>query len=879
MPAIEHIFDNAAFRKALHGCHQPIPLFRQALSDASEKIAKLFKQGRPIHELVNVRSDLIDELLYHIWKLYIEDENDLALVAVGGYGRGELHPYSDVDIMILLRKEPDKEMCEAIEPFLTFLWDIGLEIGHSVRTIDDCINESRQDITVATNLMEARLLTGPISLFQEMWEKTSPGNIWNSQDFFKEKLNEQNKRHSRFDDSAYNLEPNIKEGPGGLRDIQMIGWVAKRHFGAESMYGLVRHGFLTKQEYHTLRDGQDLIWRIRFALHLLTKRREDRLLFDYQKTIATQFGYEDNEKDLAVEQLMQRYYRTVLKLNRLNEMLLQLFQEVILLGNQLEEPVPINSRFQSRNGYIEVTSEKVFRRHPTALLEIFLLLQTHEELKGVRATTIRLIRSHHHLIDDEFRQSTTAISLFMEIMRQPRRIAYEIRRMNRYGILAAYIPAFANIVGRMQYDLFHLYTVDEHTLKLLANIRRLTIPEYSHEFPISSRLMQVIPKQELLYIAVLFHDIAKGRGGDHSKLGAVDAMEFCRLHQLSQYDSSLVSWLVENHLFMSKTAQHKDVSDPEEIHKFASKMVDTNHLDYLLILTVADIRATNPKRWNSWLRSLMVVLYTSTRRALLEGLDNVPAEEELIYKKKSEAIRILHDHNISPHEVQKMWVCIGADYFLHHSPDEIAWHYRTILSYQSDEKAIVAVRQETEQGATEILIYGPEQKNLFAISTFLLDQLGLSVVDARFMTTATNRYFNTFLVLEDGHTVSSTHRAEEIIATLEKGLSSDEALPRQVAHRESRQLKHFDQPTIVDFSQDEQHQRTNMRLLTLDRPGTLSKVGRAFIKCNVYLHNARVATLGAEVDDIFIITDHENQPITDETMQEKIRACVKAELA
>ncbi|MCF6283195.1 MAG: [protein-PII] uridylyltransferase, partial [Candidatus Polarisedimenticolaceae bacterium] len=733
MPTIEHIFDNAAFSKELHSCQQPIPLFRNALNDTSEKIAELFEQGCPIHELVNIRSDLIDELLYHAWKLHIENENDLALIAVGGYGRGELHPYSDVDIMILLRKEPDKALCEVIEPFLTFLWDIGLEIGHSVRTVDDCINESRQDITVATNLMEARLLTGPISLFQEMWEATSPGNIWNSQDFFKEKWNEQRQRHSRFDDSAYNLEPNIKEGPGGLRDIQMIGWVAKRHFGAESMYGLVRHGFLTKPEFHTLREGQDLIWRIRFALHLLTKRREDRLLFDYQKTIATQFGYEDNEKDLAVEQLMQSYYRTVLELNRLNEMLLQLFQEVILLGNQLEEPVPINSRFQSRNGYIEVTSEKVFRHHPTALLEIFLLLQTHDELKGVRATTIRLIRSHRHLIDDEFRHSSAAISLFMEIMRQPRRIAYEVRRMNRYGILAAYIPAFANIVGRMQYDLFHLYTVDEHTLKLLSNIRRLTIPEHAHEFPISSRLMQTIPKQELLYIAVLFHDIAKGRGGDHSKLGAVDAMEFCRLHQLSKYDSSLVSWLVENHLIMSMTSQRKDVSDPEEIHKFASKMVDANHLDYLLILTVADIRATNPKRWNSWLRSLMVELYTSTRRALLEGLDNVPAEEELIYKKKGEAIRILHDHDISPHEAQKMWVCINADYFLHHSPDEIAWHYRTIIPHQSGQQPIVAVRRETEHGGTEILIYGPEQKNLFAISTCLLDQLGLTIVDARFM--------------------------------------------------------------------------------------------------------------------------------------------------
>ena len=879
MPIIDQIFDNDTFSKELYDGKQPIQLFRSALKDSSEQLAELFEQGSSASELVAARSDLIDDLLYHSWKLHVENENDLALVAVGGYGRGELHPYSDIDIMVLLRCEPNQETCEAIERFLTFLWDIGLEVGHSVRTVDDCVNESTKDISVATNLMEARLLTGPISLFQKMWEKTGSANIWSSRDFFEAKWKEQKARYKRFDNTAYNLEPNIKESPGGLRDIQMIGWVVKRHFGAESMRGMVRHGFLTKQEYHCLKEGQELLWRIRFALHVLTKRREDRLLFDYQRTLAEQFGYVDNEKDLAVEQFMQRYYRTVLELNRLNEMLLQHFQEAILLQNQLEEPVPINDRFQSRSGYIEVTSEKVFRHHPTALLEVFLLLQIHTELKGVRASTIRLIRSHRHLIDDDFRDDPTAINLFMEIMQQPRRIAHEMRRMNRYGILAAYIPAFANIVGRMQYDLFHLYTVDEHTLKLLSNIRRLTIAEHAHEFPVSSRLMQTIPKQELLYIAVLFHDIAKGRGGDHSTLGAVDAMEFCRRHKLSDYDSGLISWLVKNHLIMSMIAQRKDVSDPDVIQEFATKVVDANHLDYLLILTVADIRATNPKRWNSWLRSLMVELYTSTRRALLHGLGNVPAQAELIYKKKSEAIRILHKDGVSPHEVQKQWVCINADYFLHHSPDEIAWHYRTILTHQSKTTPIVAVRRETEHGGTEILIYGPEQKNLFAISTFFLDQLGLSIVEARFMTTINNKVFNTFLVLEDGQAVASSHRVGEIVAALEKGLSSDKELPQQIARRESRQLKHFDRPTIIEFSQDTQNKRTNMRLLTRDCPGILSKVGRAFVECDIYLHNARIATLGAEVEDIFIITDQQNQAITDEAQQEKIRASVKTHLS
>ena len=873
------LFDIAEFSHSLDKAEKPIESFRKELQEATKQLAQLFDQGTPVSELVNLRSDLIDEVMHQCWKRHIDKAADAALVAVGGYGRRELHPHSDIDLMILLRDTPDKALCSCIEKLLMFLWDIGLEVGHSVRTLDECIQESEKDITVATNLMEARLLNGPTDLFLEMREATGPQNVWPSRDFFAAKFDEQQQRYAQYDNTAHNLEPNIKESPGGLRDIQMIGWVAKRHFGTETMRGLVRHGFLTEGEYQTLMRGQTFIWRIRFALHSLTNRREDRLLFDYQRTLAEQFGYQDNDKDLAVEQFMQQYYRTVIELNRLNEMLLQLFQDAILLENQLEAPIRLNDRFQVRNDYIEVTSDSVFMRHPTALLEIFLLLQIHGELKGVRATTIRLIRAHLFLINDNFRNNPEAINLFMEIMRQPRRIAVEMSRMHRYGILAAYIPAFANIVGRMQYDLFHIYTVDEHTLKLLDNIRRLTIPEYQHEYPVSSKLMQKVPKKELIYIATLFHDIAKGRGGDHSKLGAVDAWEFCRHHNLSTYDSGLVSWLVENHLIMSMTAQRKDVSDPEVIQEFASKVVDANHLDYLLILTVADIRATNPKRWNSWVRSLLIELYTSTRRALLHGLDNIPAQEELIYKKKGEAIRILQQHEIHPHKVQQHWLCNNAEYFLHHSPDEIAWHYRIILANEQEELPVIAVRRETEHGGTEVLIYGQHQENLFTLTTAQLDHLGLSIVDARIMTTADNRIFNTFLVLEeDGKAVASIRRQEEIVETLQSAMKNGtDAHP--ISKRIPRQHKHFDLPTVIFFSQDETNQKTIMRLVAPDRPGLLFRVSEAFNKCGVQLHNARIATLGAEVEDIFILTDQQLLPITSEEKLAQIRAEVTSSLS
>ncbi len=876
------MIDFTALNEAFAPNTSPIQPCKTYLKHYAENLKERFAAGNtPTSELVGERARLVDEVLRRAWQLHFSDATEASLVAVGGYGRGELHPSSDIDLLILLDNEKNFESFKPnLEQFLTLLWDIGLEVGHSVRTIDDCVREAAQDITVITNLIEARQLAGSQPLFQAMLEATGPDRMWSSHTFFEAKWKEQIQRHAKQDDSISNLEPNVKDSPGGLRDIQTIGWVAKRHFQIKDLHDLVRHDFLTEAEYKTLIDGQNHLWRVRFALHLLTGRHDDRLLFDHQRTLAAQLGYDDDYANLAVECFMRDYYRTVMELSRLNEMLLQHFQEAILLRNELGEPVEINRRFQSRSDFLEVTHDRVFERTPTALLELFLILQETPALKGVRASTIRLVRNHTYLIDEQFRQDIRAQSLFMEILRRPRGITRAMRRMNIYGVLAAYIPIFENIVGRMQYDLFHVYTVDEHTLMVVRNLRRLTVNKYADEHPFCTQLMRTLPKEELIYMAALFHDIAKGRGGNHSELGALDALEFCRLHHLSEYDSHLVSWLVRNHLVMSMTAQRKDITDPDVVQEFAALVGDINRLTYLYLLTFADSRATNPAAWNSWKDSLLRDLFNATRRALLRGLENPLAQEELVREKQEAALfQLLQSAGLDETAIRKLWKTFNNEYFLTHSPNAIQRHTQAILATPAHELPLIKMRQTAKRGGTEVLFYGIDRDNLFAVITTLLDQLALSIVNARVMSTTAGFSLNSFLVLEqDGSPVEPGQRMQEIIGTLREGLTQEGDQPLTVSRSIPRRHKHFDTSTQVYFTQEPNLHRTAMRLITLDRPGLLSDVGQAFASCKIRLQHAKITTLGAEVEDIFFITDRKNDPILDEDQLECLKQAVTARM-
>jgi [protein-PII] uridylyltransferase len=853
---------------------QHIRAYRAALDAGHETVKQQFTAGADAGDLVRALSWLVDRLLTRSWQEQVKHHAELALVAVGGYGRNELLPGSDIDLLVLLPDgSDDQPYQEDLQRFLTFLWDIGLEVGHSVRSPAECAVQAEQDVTVMTNLVEARFLTGDPRLFAAMSVATAPDRIWSSQAFFAAKLKEQKARHARFHDTAYKLEPNIKESPGGLRDIHMVGWVAKHHFGADRLEQLVEHGFLTRMEYLALARGQAFLWRVRFALHTLTGRREDRLLFDYQRPLARILGYRDSDHQQAVEIFMRDYYRNVQELNRLNEMLLQLFREVILHAGEPAEPVVINKRFQSIKGFLEVRNEQIFKHHPFALLELFLVLQQHPELEGVRASTIRLIRSHAHLIDERFRQDARARHLFMEIFRQTEGLTRVLRKMNRYGVLAAYIPAFARIVGQMQFDLFHVYTVDEHTLFLVRNLRRFTVPRFAHEFPLCSEVIQTLPKPELLYLAGLFHDIAKGRGGDHSELGAQDAYDFCILHQLGEADAELVAWLVRHHLLLSTTAQRQDISDPAVIHGFARKVGDAVRLDYLYLLTVADIRATNPELWNSWKEALLQELFNQTRHALRSGLEKPVEQAVWIRETQEEARQLTTDAGLDPAAVAVLWDTLEDDYFLRHSPDEIAWQAGVILGAPQDQDTLVALRTLPQGGGTQLFLYTRLSHNLFSLTTALLDQLGLNIMDARIVTSRTQCAFDTYVIMEregEEDAIQGQYRSEEIRQALLKRLRSGTTTPPAVTRRPPRQHQHFHIPTQIRFPDHEPSDRTMVEIITTDRPGLLSQIGQAFNACKVSLENARVATFGVRAEDVFYVVN-EDGSVLDEAQQEKLR--------
>ena len=847
----------------------PIAVLKQALRKSQEKMHEAFRQGEDIRRLIYGRAWVIDQILTLAWHRFDwPNLEHVALIAVGGYGRGELHPHSDIDILIVTDGVDAERYQESISSFLMLLWDINLEIGSSVRTVEECFTEARSDITIATNLIESRTLVGNVALQEEIYEKVTSEGAWTDKEFFKAKYEEQMERHEKTNNTEYNLEPNLKNSPGGLRDLQTIGWVAKRHFGATYIRDLVAHGFLTESELETLNKGELYLWTVRYALHMVCKRREDRLLFDHQRTLASFFDYKDDDSALAVEQFMHKYYRVAKAMSEFNDMLLQYFDEVILRADDQQHVEPLNSRFLIRNDYLDVTHEKVFEHHPFALMELFVLMAHHREIKGVRASTIRLVRDYRHLIDDEFREDIRNTSLFMELLRSPEGVSTELKRMNRYGILGRYLPEFGGIIGQMQHDLFHIYTVDAHTLKVIQRMRQFRHVDHRDRFPVAHRVVNNLPKIELLYIAGLYHDIAKGRGGDHSELGADDVIKFCERHHIGKWDTQLISWLVRNHLKMSMTAQRKDLSDPEVINDFAAKMGDVTHLDYLYVLTVADINATNHTLWNSWRATLLRQLYVESKRALRRGLENPVDRSERVEQAQYEALQALARLGVEAETAQPLWDGLGDDYFIREDPRNIAHHTKAILELHDPNEPLVMMQKtsfRSYEGATEIFIYTKDAPNLFAATVSTLDQLNLSVQDARIIVSDNGYALNTYTVLtEDNEPLSENpDYLANIQNRLIEELDDPADYPDIVQRRVPRQLKAFATKTKVMISNDPSLQQTLLEVITADRPGLLARIGRIFVEFGIVLRTAKIANVGERVEDFFFLTDIDNQPISD----------------
>jgi len=885
MPQVDpELFDPSQFQAELALKASPIAAFKKAVRRAHKVLDARFTAGREIRRLVEDRAWCIDQILRAAWARFPwSSDADIALLAVGGYGRGELHPYSDIDLLILLDSADHEIFRESIEGFLTLLWDIGLEVGQSVRSVDECAEQARADLTVITNLMESRTIAGPERLRQRMLSVTSNTQMWPSKAFFLAKGQEQRARHRKYNDTEYNLEPNIKGSPGGLRDVQTILWVARRHFGTLNLHAMGGQGFLIESEQALLASSQEFLWKVRYALHMLAGRAEDRLLFDHQLSIARLLGFDEPDPKHAIEAFMQRYYRVVMSIAELSDLITQHFEEVIVRAGQSGPILVLNNRFQVRDGYIEVRAPNVFTRTPFAILEIFVLMTQHPEIEGVRADTIRLLRDHRHLIDDEFRHDIRNTSLFIELFKSAQGIHRNLRRMNRYGILGRYLPEFGHIVGQMQYDLFHVYTVDAHTLNVIKHLRKLGKPGVAEKFPLASKLIERLAKPELIYMAGLYHDIGKGRGGNHSELGAVDAEAFGERHQLPQWDTQLIVWLVQNHLVMSTTAQRKDLSDPQVIFDFAQLVGDETHLDYLYVLTVADINATNPTLWNSWRASLLRQLYAETKRALRRGLENPVDREEQIRRTQSAALDILVRGGTDPDDAEQLWAQLGDDYFLRHTAGDVAWHTDAILQQPSHGTPLILIKETTHrefEGGTQIFIYAQDQHDFFAVTVAAMDQLNLNIHDARIITSTSQFTLDTYVVLDaDGDPIGENPtRVQQIRQGLIDALINPDDYPTIIQRRVPRQLKHFAFAPQVIIHNDAQRPVTVLELTAPDRPGLLARVGKIFLDFDLSLQNAKIATLGERVEDVFFVTDAHNQQLSDPQLCERLRDAIVTQL-
>ena len=822
-------------------------LRKQVKADA-ERLKAAYESDGDARAMLTGRSQAVDATLVRLWEA-LEFPAGLTLAAVGGYGRGELYPASDIDLLILLPREADPALQEKLETLIGHFWDIGLEIGHSVRTIQECIDAADNDITVLTALLEARLLTGDVKLF-ETFEKRLHGHI-DPLHFLEAKRLEQQERYLRYNETPYSLEPNCKESPGGLRDLQVVFWVAKAAGYGTSWESLYTHGILTQDGVGLARACEYYLHHLRIRLHYTVGRREDRLLFDYQNTLATSCGFTSSDTRRASEQLMQVYYRNAKAVTLINTILLQ--NMAAALSPESEQvPQIIDERFQSVGNLLDVRDERLFEHDSRAIFASFRTMQENGDLHGMTARTLRALWRAADRIDDTFRNDPDNRADFIALFKSERGIIHEFRRLNQLDILGAYLPNFGRIVGQMQHDLFHVYTVDQHILQVMRNLRRFTMSEFAHEYPLCTRVMSEFDEAWLLYIAALFHDIAKGRGGDHSELGTADARTFCESHQLNAADTELVIWLVKNHLIMSQVAQKSDLSDPDVIGNFAQLVGDMRHLQALFLLTHADIRGTSPKVWNQWKGKLLADLYFQTQHYLEQ--DIAPARNGVIAERQADALRQLRFFALADTVHERLWKQLDMVYFLRHSSEEIAWHTRALHYRIFVEKPVVKARLHQESGGVQVMVYTQDQPDLFARVVGFFGRAGYNIVDAKIHTTAHGYALDSFVLLDVEQRDNKREMLSYIEHELEQRLLLQSAPEIPATGRISRQVKHFPIKPEAEIRADERGTHYILSLIAADRPGLLFMVANTLAEHGAHLHTAKITTLGERVEDVFLIS-------------------------
>lgn len=828
---------------------------RQLLGDVNRTLTTAFRDGGDATLLARRRGESVERVVAHVWMACLGDVSGAALFAVGGFGRGLLFPYSDVDLLALV-EAPAPARLRALEQFFATLWDVGLKVGHAVRDTAQCRDLASRDLSVFTSLLDARRLAGDQLLGDRLRGIIDDPELWPPTKYLAARLAERDARHARYDDTAHNLEPNLKDGPGGLRTLDALRWLGRRLAHANGFADLVTEGLLDAAEQLALEESEATLQHYRYALHLEAGRAEERLLFDYQRGLATRLGFEDeHEKNLGVEQFMQGYYRAATQIERLGVQVAERFEEMLETPLEAQAAGVDFVRYGTR---LAARDPQLFMRRPSALVDIFIERLDQPGVIGFTADTMRRIHqataSHGELLSTD----RGVLDAFLILLRRGAPAVDALWSMNRHGLLAAILPAFGMVFGRMQYDLFHVYTVDEHTLRVLRNVARFAEPAAKTEFPVACPIWRALPKPEILLLAALFHDIAKGRGGDHSTLGEEDARTFCTQLGLLRADTERVAWLVRWHLLMSTTAQRQDITDPDVVQRFADLVDDRERLGQLYLLTIADIIGTSPRLWNAWKDRLLSDLYTATRYALRSDV-NLPRDaNERVRECSEHALALLMNEGYAEIDVVHVWADFPQLSFMRHRPEQIAWQTRAIL-VANGAVPLVAVQPFSVRGSTELFVYTPDRDGLFATVTAVLDRLRFSVMESRILSSPTGMALDTFLLLEaDTQQPASAARAQELQQRLQRELEHPTGM-QPCKRNMTRHQKHFQTPPRISFHAA--GDRTQLALVGADRPGLLAAVAQVMLNTEVRVHDARIATFGERVEDFFQITDRHNAPL------------------
>ena len=838
----------------------------------NDYIFSKYEKNVSIKKLVRNKSRIIDSLIKKSWEKNNLKVDSISLIAVGGYGRSELFPQSDIDILILVDNYDDKKILRNLENFIAEIWHLKISVGHSVRTIKDCIEAINDDVTIYTNLLDSRLIIGNKILYDNLLDNIKVKKIWSKKKFLLAKKEEQKNRYNKYSNTGYLLEPNIKEGPGGFRDLQTLIWVAKINFKTNSLSDLYNINIITKKEYLALLRSERFLSKARFLLHYFHDKPEERLYFSNQKKLAELFGYDCNT-NTGVEKFMQKFYKHIANIKQLNEILIKYIEDSTD-ERKNNENKSINEEFYIKNNSISIKDKSIFINNPSKMFEIFLLKNHNGDLYDISANTIRFIRESLYLIDKKFRTSDKNKKLFISIFYQKNGVARCLRKMNDYGVLAAYLKSFSKIVGMMQFDLFHIYTVDEHTLSVLSNTRYMGTQNCKIKYPFVYEVFKKLLSPEILYLGAVFHDIGKGRKKDHAKVGSSESLKFCEDHGMSKHKSVMVCWLVENHLLMSLTTQKQDISDLEVIRNFASIVKTQERLDYLYLLTIADIRGTNPELYTDWKDSLLKELYLSCKSYFRKNIFEVSKPDRYIKNLKMTVEKILLE-KVSKNDLEKIWSFLNTEYFRRHSDEEIAWHVELIV--KNTPNNAVSIRENLAKGCSELTVFQNHRKNIFSYIANIIDNLNINIVDVRIVTLKNNQALDTYLLLDnEGKFIKDKHTLKFLKEKILEVLDNSNYKINKITKKQTENIASFKNFINIDITR--KLDGLLLEISTLDHPGLLSKICESLDSCDLMVKDAKISTLGEEANDVFVVTPVDKRKFLDNDL-DKIKDVTKDKIS